>query len=86
MKRIILISLLAVFGLTSQAQPHEYAKRMGMFISSPQVKKDPKTNKTTAQWYDTNMAWVKDYCEVENVVTEKENLNILHEQHNSPTN
>ena len=86
MKRIILISLLAVFGLTSQAQPHEYAKRMGMFISSPQVKKDPKTNKTTARWYDTNMAWVKDYCEVENVATEKDILNIFPEMNNLPYN
>lgn len=86
MKRIILISLLAVFGLTSQAQPHEYAKRMGMFISSPQVKKDPKTKKTTARWYDTNMAWVKDYCEVENVATEKDILNIFPEMNNLPYN
>ena len=84
MKRIILISLLAVTGLTLQAQTHEYAKRMGIFFSRPQVKKDPKTNKTTAKWYATNMAWIKDYCEVENVATEKDILKIFPELPNLP--
>ena len=84
MKRIILISLLAVAGLTSQAQPIEYAKRMGMFASCPQVKKDLKTNKTTAKWYATNMAWVKDYCEIENVAMEKDILKIFPEMTNLP--
>ena len=84
MKRIILIGLLVVTGLTSQAQTHEYAKRMGIFFSCPQVKKDPKTNKTTAKWYATNMAWIKDYCEVENVATEKDILKIFPELPNLP--
>ena len=84
MKRIILIGLLVVTGLTSQAQTHEYAKRMGIFFSRPQVKKDPKTNKTTAKWYATNMAWIKDYCEVENVATEKDILKIFPELPNLP--
>ncbi len=84
MKRIILISLLAVTGLTSQAQTHEYAKRMGIFFSRPQIKKDQKTDKTTAKWYATNMAWIKDYCEVENVATEKDILKIFPELPNLP--
>ena len=84
MKRIILTSLLMVTGLTSQAQPHEYAKSMGILISRPQVKKNPKTNKTTAKWYATNMAWIKDYCEVENVATEKDILKIFPELPNLP--
>ena len=73
-----------VTGLTLQAQTHEYAKRMGIFFSCPQVKKDPKTNKTTAKWYATNMAWIKDYCEVENVATEKDILKIFPELPNLP--
>ena len=84
MKRIILTSLLMVTGLTSQAQPHEYAKSMGILISRPQVEKDQKTNKTTAKWYATNMAWIKDYCEVENVATEKDILKIFPELPNLP--
>ena len=90
MKRIFIICLLAMTGLTLQAQTksynisvkynfqsensavNEYAKGMGMYISRPQVKKDPQTNKTTAQWYATNNSWIKDYCEVENVAIEKD--------------
>ena len=84
MKRIILIGLLVVTGLTSQAQTHEYAKRMGIFFSCPQVKKDPKTNKTTAKWYATNNSWIKDYCEVENAPIEKDILKIFPEMINLP--
>ena len=73
-----------VTGLTSQAQPHEYAKSMGILISRPQVENDQKTNKTTAKWYATNMAWIKDYCEVENVATEKDILKIFPELPNLP--
>lgn len=57
----------------------EYAKGMGMFVSRPKVKTDKQTNKTTAAWYMTNMAWIKDYCEVENAPIEKEILKIFPE-------
>lgn len=102
MKRIFLISLLAMTGLTSQAQlkshqvtvkytfqsetngAKEYAKGMGMFISRPQVQKDPQTDKTTAKWYTTNNSWIKDYCEVENAPIEKDILKIFPEMINLP--
>lgn len=102
MKRIFLISLLAMTGLTSQAQlkshqvtvkytfqsetngAKEYAKGMGMFISRPQVQKDPQTDKTTAKWYATNNSWIKDYCEVENAPIEKDILKIFPEMINLP--
>jgi hypothetical protein len=102
MKRIFLISLLAMTGLTSQAQlkshqvtvkytfqsetngAKEYAKGMGMFISHPQVQKDPQTDKTTAKWYATNNSWIKDYCEVENAPIEKDILKIFPEMINLP--
>ena len=102
MKRIFLISLLAMTGLTSQAQlkshqvtvkytfqsetngAKEYAKGMGMFISRPQVQKDPQTDKTTAKWYATNNSWIKDYCEVENATIEKDILKIFPEMINLP--
>ena len=104
MKSILLISLLAMTGLTSQAQlkdnkltvkytfqsetsgVNEYAKGMGMFVSRPQVKKDMKTNKTTAAWYMTNMEWIKDYCEVENVAIEKDILKFFPEMANFTLN
>ena len=102
MKRIFLISLLAMTGLTSQAQlkshqvtvkytfqsetngAKEYAKGMGMFISRPQVQKDPQTDKTTAKWYATNNSWIKDYCEMENAPIEKDILKIFPEMINLP--
>ena len=104
MKRIFLISLLAMTGLTSQAQlkshqvtvkytfqsetngAKEYAKGMGMFISRPQVQKDPQTDKTTAKWYATNNSWIKDYCEVETAPIEKDILKIFPEMINLPQN
>ena len=79
MKKICLICLLAMIGLTLHAQPIEYAKGMSMFVSCPEVKTDVQTNKTTVAWYQTNMAWIKDYCEVENVATEKDLLKIFPE-------
>ena len=62
----------------------EYAKGMGMFISRPQVQKDPQTDKTTAKWYATNNSWIKDYCEVENAPIEKDILKIFPEMINLP--
>ena len=100
MNRIFLISLLAMTGLTSQAQTKsynvtakytfqsettgqkEYAKGMGVFMSRPQVKKDK--DKTTAAWYMTNMAWIKDYCEVKDAPIEKDILKIFPEMINLP--
>ena len=84
MKKICLICLLAMIGLTLHAQPIEYAKGMSMFVSCPEVKTDVQTNKTTVAWYQTNMAWIKDYCEVENVATEKDLLKIFPEIINMP--
>ena len=93
MKRIFLISLLAMIGLTSEAQTStisgnlqyhqngvtEYAKSAGLFVARPEVKTDKQTNKTTAAWYMTNMAWIKDYCEVKDVSIEKDFLKIFPE-------
>ena len=93
MKRIFLISLLAMTGLTSEAQTStisgnlqyhqngvtEYAKSAGLFVARPEVKTDKQTNKTTAAWYMTNMAWIKDYCEVKDVSIEKDFLKIFPE-------
>ena len=102
MKRFLMISLLAMTGLTLQAQTksynlsvkynfqlensavNEYAKGLGMYISRPQLKKDPQTNKTTAKWYATNNSWIKDYCEVENPPIEKDILKIFPEMINLP--
>lgn len=84
MKKICLICLLAMIGITLHAQPIEYAKGMSMFVSCPEVKTDMQTNKTTVAWYQTNMAWIKDYCVVENVATEKDILKIFPEIINMP--
>ena len=95
MKKILLISLLSVTGLTSQAQPNvlkgtltyqleatgvkEYAKSVGTFVSRPEVKTDKQTGKTTAIWHKTNMDWIKDYCDAGNVAIEKDYLKIFPE-------
>jgi hypothetical protein len=93
MKRFLLISLLAVTGLTSQAQPNvlkgtltyqsettgvkEYAKSVGPFVARPDVKTDKKTKKTTAVWHSTNNDWIKDYCEPKDFTIEKDYLKIF---------
>jgi hypothetical protein len=98
MKRFLLISLLAVTGLASQAQPNvlkgtltyqsettgvkEYAKSVGTFMSRPEVKTDKQTGKTTAVWHKTNMDWIKDYCDAKNVAIEKDYLKIFPELNN----
>ena len=95
MKRIYLISLLAMTGLTLQAQTNvlkgtltyqsettgvkEYAKSVGTFVSRPEVKIDKQTGKTTAAWHKTNMDWIKDYCDAENVAIEKDYLKVFPE-------
>ena len=95
MKRIFLLSLLAMTGITLQAQStelkgtltyqspttgvKEYAKSVGIFVSRPEVKTDPKTNKTTAAWHMTNMEWIKDYCEAKDVTIEKDYLKLFPE-------
>ena len=102
MKRIYLMSLLAMTSLILQAQPkvfratanytfqsetsgvNEYAKGMGIFVSRPEVKKDLKTNKTTATWHMTNMDWIKDYCEPMDFAIEKDILKIFPEMINVP--
>ena len=58
----------------------EYAKGM-MLVSRPTVETG-KNNKTTASWHMTNMAWIKDYCEVENVAIEKDFLKFFPEVSN----
>ena len=57
----------------------EYAKGAGIFVSCPEVKTDQKTKKTTAVWHKTNMDWIKDYCNAENVAIEKDYLKIFPE-------
>ena len=85
MKRIFIISLLAVTSLTLQAQTNtvnliyqtrtdgviEYAKSTS-FVPRPDVKTDSKTKKTTAAWQMTNMEWIKDYCEPTSFDIEKD--------------
>lgn len=100
MKRICLLSFLLMTGLISQAQlknlkvnytfqsetsgVNEYAKGMGIFVSRPEVKTDLQTKKTTAVWHMSNMDWIKDYCEPENVAIEKDILKIFPEMINLP--
>lgn len=95
MKKVFLLSLLAMTGITSQAQPNvlrgtltyqsettgtkEYAKSAGIFVSRPEVKTDQKTKKTTAAWHMTNMEWIKDYCEAKDVAIEKDYLKLFPE-------
>lgn len=92
MKRFLMMSLLALATLASQAQAigiwtsshqpdnsgvKEYAKSVGNFFPRPEVKTDKK--KTTAVWHGTNMDWVKDYCEAKNVAIEKDYLKLFPE-------
>ena len=96
MKKIFLMSLLVMTGLSLQAQTNtisgtlqyqkdgvvEYAKSVGEFFSRPEVKTDKK--KTTAVWHGTNMDWVKDYCDAKNVAIEKDYQKIFPELVNMP--
>ena len=100
MKRICLLSFLAMTSVALQAQPkglkvnytfqsetsgvNEYAKGMGIFVSRPEVKTDNETKKTTAAWHMTNMDWIKDYCEPKDVAIEKDILKIFPEMINVP--
>ena len=85
MKRFIFFIILTLTALLMQAQTNvsltydlqsdksgvkEYAKEVGVFFARPEVKTDNK--KTTAVWHETNMDWVKDYCDVKNVAIEKD--------------
>ena len=87
-----MMSLLALATLALQAQAigfwtpnyhldksgvKEYAKSVGSFFPRPEVKTDKK--KTTAVWHGTNMDWVKDYCEANNVAIEKDYLKLFPE-------
>ena len=96
MKKVYLMSLLVMTGLTLQAQTNtisgtlqyqkdgvvEYAKSVGEFFPRPEVKTDKK--KTTAVWHGTNMDWVKDYCDAKNVAIEKDYQKIFPELVNMP--
>lgn len=96
MKKVYLMSLLVMTGLTLQAQTNtisgtlqyqkdgvvEYAKSVGEFFPRPDVKTDKK--KTTAVWHGTNMDWVKDYCDAKNVAIEKDYQKIFPEMANIP--
>lgn len=96
MKKVYLMSLLVMTGLTLQAQTNtisgtlqyqkdgvvEYAKSVGEFFPRPEVKTDKK--KTTAVWHGTNMDWVKDYCDAKNVAIEKDYQKIFPEMANIP--
>lgn len=96
MKKVYLMSLLVMTGLTLQAQTNtisgtlqyqkdgvvEYAKSVGEFFPRPEVKTDNK--KTTAVWHGTNMDWVKDDCDAKNVAIEKDYQKIFPEMANIP--
>lgn len=93
MKRNIITCLLVLTGITLQAQTNrvsltyqtqtneviEYAKNVGIFVSLPDVKTDNKTKKTTAAWHQTNMEWIKDYCEPNDFIIEKDFLKLFPE-------
>ena len=75
MKRILLLAILAIITLTASAQAKGttvLAKSIGMYMPRPDIQTDKKTNKTSAVWYSTNNAWIKDFCETKNVATEKD--------------
>lgn len=63
---------------------NEYAKGMGIFVSRPKATTDQQTKRTTAAWHISNMDWIKDYCEPENVAIEKDILKIFPEMINLP--
>ena len=75
MKRILLLAILAIITLTASAQAKGtkvLAKSIGMYMPRPDIQTDKKTNKTSAVWYSTNNAWIKDFCETKNVAIEKD--------------
>lgn len=100
MKRIILLSLLTITGITLQAQPKVFKTTAkytfqsetsgvneyakGMGIFVSRPKVKTDNNKTTAAWYMTNMEWIKDYCEVDDAPIEKDILKIFPEMINLP--
>ena len=100
MKRIILLSLLTMTGITLQAQTKAFKTTAnytfqsetsgvneyakGMGIFVSRPKVKTDNNKTTAAWYMTNMEWIKDYCEVDDAPIEKDILKIFPEMINLP--
>ena len=98
MKKIFIMSLLALAGLTSQAQTFEisanyqnqangvieYAKNIGNFVACPDVKTDNATKKTTAVWHTTNMEWIKDYCQPSKFDIEEDYMTIFPEMADIP--
>lgn len=75
MKRILLLAILAIITLTALAQAKGtkvLAKSIGMYMPRPDIQTDKKTHKTSAVWYSTNNAWIKDFCETKNVAIEKD--------------
>lgn len=98
MKRVLLISLLVIKGITLQAQTNnitityqtqtngviEYAKNIGIYMPCPDVKTDNKTKKTTTAWHQTNMEWIKDYCTPTNFAIEKDYHTIFPQLANLP--
>ena len=95
MKRMFFMNLLMLAGISLQAQTHnvsmtyqtqpnangviEYAKNIGNFVACPDVKTDNATQKTTAVWHQTNMEWIKDYCQPSKFDIEKDFLKIFPE-------
>lgn len=100
MKRMLFMSLLVMAGISLQAQTHnisityqtqpnangviEYAKNIGNFVACPDVKTDNATKKTTAVWHQTNMEWIKDYCQPAKFDIEKDYLKIFPEMADIP--
>ncbi len=93
MERTFMISLMVLTYFSLQAQTNkmtityqpqsnveiEYAKNKGNFVTCPDVKTDNMTKKTTVEWHQTNMDWVKDYCTPSNFAIEKDYLSIFPE-------
>ena len=75
MKRLLLLTILAIITLTAMAQTRGtkvLAKSMGVYMPRPDIQTDKKTHKTFAVWHATNNAWIKDFCEAKNVSIEND--------------
>ncbi|MBQ8990331.1 MAG: hypothetical protein IJ067_11640 [Prevotella sp.] len=78
MKRFLMMSILMLTALASQAQTKEYAKS-SMFVSRPEINLDKVTKKTTAVWHPSNMSWIKATCEAKDVAIERNYLKMFPE-------
>jgi hypothetical protein len=87
MKRIMILSLMAIACLSVQAQEQKVkvlASSPGVFVPRPEVNTDKKTKKTSAVWHSTNNDWIKDNCEAKNVTIVKDYQQLFPEIANMP--